>query len=64
MRKIRGDLQCINNENKGSKNMLKNGIESEWLINTRIHAYIAWFGHMHARHLVGIHDRHLAFMQA
>ena len=44
--------------------MPKTGVEPEWFINTRLHVYIAWFEYMHARHLIGTHDRHLAFMQA
>ena len=43
--------------------MPKTGVEPEWFINTRLHVYIAWFEYMHARHLIGTHDRHLAFMQ-
>ena len=52
------------NENKCYKNMPKVGVEPEWFINTRIHAYIAWFGHMHVGHLIGTHDHHLSFVQA
>ena len=37
------------------------GVEPKWFINTSIHVYIACFGYMHARHLIGTHDRHLAF---
>ena len=46
------------------KNMPKTGVEPEWFFDSETHVYIAWFGCMHARHLIGTHDRHLAFMQA
>ena len=49
---------------KGYKNVSKTSVEPEWFINTQIHVYIAWFGHMHAHHLVGVHDHHLGYMQA
>ena len=63
-REMWGSWQCINNENKGDKNISKIGpAKPEWFTSTWIHAYIAWVEHMRSRHLIGTHDRHLAFMK-
>ena len=34
--------------------MLKIDVGLEWFINTRTHAYIAWFGHVQACHLASM----------
>ena len=54
-RKKRGYWECINDKNKGYNDMLKVGIKLKWFVNTQTHAYIAWFGHIYVRNLVGTH---------
>ena len=62
--RIRRIWKCINNKSKVYKNMPKTGLELEWFINTELHVYIEWYEYTHARHVIGTHDCHLAFMQA
>ena len=45
--KLKKGIRSNDNNNNVYKNMLKTCVEPEWFINTRIHAYITWFGHMH-----------------